>query len=72
LGRTRIQTGGGFIYMTDDFPYPKLYSNCCGERAMNIDELNFGKDGDVTGRCPKCKDGCEFMTEEEMENDNEK
>lgn len=45
----------------------KKVSNCCGwqDTAMSGDGPNFSE----MGICPKCKDYCEFQTEEEYENE---
>ena len=55
--------------MTDDFPYEtnEKYSNCCGEkdRLMTGDCISYSE----MNICPKCKDWCEFISKEEMENE---
>lgn len=52
--------------MTDNFNYPTLFSNCCGEHdrgyVMGADQ--FYSD---MGICPRCKDHCLFVTAAELE-----
>ena len=60
--------------MNDDFPYPMLYSNCCNSLLTDGDIVEFTEvEGIylVVGRCRNCKEMCKFLTEEEMENEDE-
>ena len=52
----------------NNFPYPsiKTYSNCCGEENRMVGDCDYQD----LGICPSCKEHCEYLTEEEMENDN--
>lgn len=44
------------------------YSSCCNAR-----DTLYSQDGTYysdVGRCPACKDGCQFLTQEEMERED--
>ena len=51
------------------------YSNCCSALPLGeIDECEMDGKTYFLGRCSHCKDGAEFLTQEEMdaEDDNER
>jgi hypothetical protein len=46
----------------DNFPYPEMYSNCCGKKMED-----WYLDTEI---CPKCKEHCEPITSEQMEEED--